>query len=91
MAFSMRLDPETERALTRLARRRRQTKSAVVREAIAAFERGDNASTSAPRTPFDALSPFIGVVKSGDSHRSENTGEAFYRLLKEKARGRRPR
>ena len=91
MAFSMRLDPETERALTRLARRRRQTKSAVVREAIAAFERGDHASTSVPRTPFEALSPFIGIIQSGESRRSENTGEGFRALLKEKARARRAR
>ena len=36
MAFSIRLDAETERALARLAQQRRQTKSTILREALVA-------------------------------------------------------
>jgi hypothetical protein len=89
MAFSIRLDPATEKAIARLARLRRQTKAAVVREALAAWEIHSR-SAARPRTAAEALAPFIGVVHSRGSHRSERTGEAF-RALVERKRARRTR
>ena len=91
MAFSIRLDPETEAAISRLARRSRCTKSAVVREAIASYQRVQAASDARPKTAFEAMAPFVGIVDSGGSRRSEDTGEAFRALITNKARARRSR
>jgi Arc/MetJ-type ribon-helix-helix transcriptional regulator len=87
MPFSVRLDPKTESAVARLARRRRQSKSDVVRDALRALER-DDAATASGR-PVDALAHLIGVVDSGDGTLSENTGDRFRALLIEKAHARR--
>lgn len=92
MAFSIRLDAATERAITRLAKQRGQTKASVVREALAAYE----ASAKSPAGPESAavrLAPFIGIADSGGSRRAENTGNAFRALLDKsgRQRGRRPR
>jgi len=91
MAFSIRLDPQTEAAIARLARQGRRTKSAVVREAIAVYQRTQTSAGGKPQTVFEAMTPFIGVADSGGSRRSENTGEAFRALIAEKARARRSR
>jgi hypothetical protein len=89
MAFSIRFDSATEKAITRLARQRRQTKAAVVREALAAWDI-PRKTAAAPRTASDALEAFIGVADSKGSRRSERTGEAF-RALVERKRARRTR
>lgn len=89
MAFSIRLDDATQRAIGRLARHRGQTKAAVVREALAAYD-ADARSAQPSEVLAAALAPFIGVVDSGGSRRSENTGDGFRAVLKKK-RGRRPR
>lgn len=91
MTFSIRLDPETEAAIRRLARQGKRTKSAVVREAIALFQRTQASGAAKPRTVFDAMAPFIGIADSGGSRRSEDTGAAFRTLIAEKARARRSR
>jgi hypothetical protein len=91
MAFSLRLDPKTEAAIARMARLARQTKSAVVREAIAAYECEQASRPSRPKTPFEALAPFIGIADSGGSRRSDDTGRAFRELLMKKVRARRAR
>lgn len=90
MAFSIRLDVATERAITRLARQRGQTKASVVREALAAYEAG---ATAGPESAAVGLAPFIGIADSGGSRRSENTGNAFRAHLNKfgRQRGRRPR
>ena len=90
MAFSIRLDPATEAAISRLARISKRTKSAVVREAIASYQRAP-ATQPRPASVFDALAPFIGVADSGGSRRSEHTGEAFRALVAAKAHARRSR
>ena len=90
MAFSIRLDRETEAAISRMARISKRTKSAVVREAIAGYQRAQSAQ-KAPTAVFDAMAPFIGVADSGGSRRSEQTGEAFRALVAAKAHARRPR
>lgn len=89
MAFSIRLDDATQRAISRLARHRGQTKAAVVREALAVYDAGAK-SAQPSQSLAAALAPFIGVVDSGGSRRSENTGDGFRSLVK-KARVRRPR
>jgi hypothetical protein len=91
MAFSIRLDPETEAAISRMARRGKQTKSSVVREAIASYQRARASAEAGPGSVFEALAPFIGVTDSGGSRRSEHTGEGFRAIVGAKARARRPR
>ena len=63
MAISVRLDPETEALLRRMARAAGRSKSWVVREAVAAY------ALNAPpgRTPFEALAPFIGAGGTGET------------------------
>jgi predicted transcriptional regulator len=90
MPFSVRLDPKTERVVTRLARRNGRTKSAIVREALEAYDRSETAATR-DRGPIDAMAGVIGAADSGGSRRSEATGEGFRALLAEKVRARRSR
>ena len=91
MAFSIRLDPATERTITRLSRRRGTTRANVVREAVAVYAATAAASGESVSSAYDALAPFIGAVDSGGSRRSEDTGSAFKRLMVRKARARRSR
>jgi predicted ATPase len=85
---SLRLDPETEALLARLAARRRQTRSAVIRDSIAllaereADERG---------TAYSRIAHLVGCFDSGGARLSEHTGRKVRALLAGKKRGRRPR
>ena len=91
MPLSVRLDPKTERLVRSLAQRRKQTRSSVVREAIAVYARDEAAHPTGPSRPWDAIRHLIGVVHSGDGRLSENTGERFRALAQQKARARRSR
>ena len=87
MPMSVRLDPETEALIRRMARTAGRSKSWVVREAVAAY-----ASTEPPtRTPFEALAPFVGAGGTGQPDLSERTGDRLIELLRKKARARRSR
>lgn len=90
MPLSVRLDPKTESAVKRLARRRNQTRSAVVREALAAFER-DQAALQPRTSPWGAIAHLIGVADSGDGRLSEDTGWRLGTMLRQKARARHAR
>ena len=87
--MSVRLDPKTESAVKRLARRRNQTRSAVVREAIAALERDQAPASLRGFTPWDAIAHLVGAADSAGGRLSENTGERFRALVRKKARARR--
>jgi hypothetical protein len=89
MALSLRLDTDTERLVTRLARMRGQTKSEVVREALRALS-AQQATRSGP-TLYDAIAPHVGCFDSGGMNLSEKTGRRFASLLGERRRGRRTR
>jgi Arc/MetJ-type ribon-helix-helix transcriptional regulator len=87
--LTVRLPPGTERALNALARRRRQTRSDVVREAIVHYTA---AGTHESDRPLDAWADVIGIVDLG--HRSNDdrtTGERFTDIVRRKARARRSR
>jgi len=88
MPMSLRLDADTERLVSRLARTRRQTKSEVVREAIRAWSRQHAAVTEAT-TVYQAITHLVGCVDSGRRDRSEQTGRRFRALLVERTRARR--
>jgi len=72
---SVRLDPETERALEQLARSRSVSKSEIVREAIELL------ASQERQAPFDRVADLIGCVRGGPPGLSENTGQRFRRLL----------
>lgn len=82
---TVRLDAHTKAALERLALRRGQTKSEVIRDAISRL-----ADSEGELSAYQRLRPFIGVVDSGRKDLSENTGRKFRELLEEKRRARRP-
>jgi hypothetical protein len=84
--ITVRVDLETVRILERVARRRKQTRSQVVREAIAALAEKD---PPAGPTPYEAIAHLVGIVKEGPPHLSERTGEKLKRLLRDRERRRR--
>jgi len=90
MALSLRLDPETERLVNRLARTRGQTKSDVLREALRALAREQAAPRSGP-TVYEAIAQHIGCFDSGGLSLSAKTGRRFAVLLAERKRERRSR
>jgi CRISPR/Cas system-associated endonuclease Cas3-HD len=88
MALSVRLDAKTESLLGRLARKRRQTKSEVIRDAIGELARQEEKSGEKKR-PYELVAHLIGCIDSGGANLSRNTGEKFTKLLREKAHARR--
>lgn len=90
MPVSVRLDAKTETLIVRLARKRRQTKSEVIRDAIDVLAKQE-AKSDGKKRPYDLVAHLIGCVDSGGARLSENTGEKFAQLLREKARGRHSR
>lgn len=84
---TVRLDPKTRATLERLAETRGQTKSDVIRDAIANLSDDDRLSASA----FDRLQPFVGVADSGGRNLSQDTGRRFREILEAKRRARDPR
>jgi Arc/MetJ-type ribon-helix-helix transcriptional regulator len=82
---TVRLDPSSEATLRRLALRRGQTKSEVIRDAVARL--ADEAIGTS--TALDRLRPYVGVVDLGGLDLSRATGRKFRQLLLEKRRARR--
>lgn len=88
MPFSIRLDPDTEVIIEQLARTRGRSRASVVREAVAhyAVEALDT------RPLYARIERHLGTVKStGAGRLSEDTGDAFAKMVKAKARARRAR
>lgn len=80
MPLSVRLDRKTEQLVECLARERGQTKSEVVREAIAALTTRKGGPDGSKR-PYDKVADMIGCVRGGPPDLSAQTGEKFRRLL----------
>jgi len=74
----------------RLARKRQQSKSEVIRDAIGVLAKQEEKGAEKKR-PYDLVAHLIGCVDSGGANLSKNTGEQFTRLLREKAHARRSR
>lgn len=68
MPISVRLDPDTHRALEELARRRSETKSEVVRQAIHDLLDRERLS------PYERAADLIGSVTGGPPDLSEAAG-----------------
>jgi Ribbon-helix-helix protein, copG family len=73
---TVRLDSATSAALDRLARRRGQTRSEVLRDAIGCLA-GDE-EENAP-SAFDRLRPFVGIADSGGRQLSRESAARFVR------------
>ncbi len=90
MPLTVRLTPKTERALNALAKRRRQTRSDVVREAIEHYTAASDSDTREQR-PYDLWTDVVGIVRTGGRRPDKTTGELFTDLVRRKARARRAR
>jgi predicted transcriptional regulator len=82
---TVRLDTTTESTLKRLAARRGQTKSDVIRDAIARLAGDEESEPSA----FERLRAYAGIADSGDRQLSTDTGRRLRDLLEERRRARR--
>ncbi len=74
---TLRLDPDLRRRVARIAKRKRCTTSAALREAIETWVEQEE---SRP-TPYELMKDLIGVARGGDPKLSENTGRKFTELL----------
>lgn len=90
MALTVRLNPKTERVLNALAKRRRLSRSEIVRDAIARYDTAGHDGEDRSR-PYDAWLDVIGVVNLGVRDPEQTTGEQFAAILKKQARARRAR
>jgi len=82
--LNVRLDDETHRQVARIARAKRRSRSAVVRDAIAAY-----AKAQAPgRTAFESWQDVIGIAEGLPAELSQRTGERFTELLEQRKRKR---
>ena len=80
MAISVRLDQQTERIVSKLAKQSGQTKSEVLRTAIQVLARTSNAEREAER-PYERISDLIGCATGGPPNSSERTGQGLRDLL----------
>jgi hypothetical protein len=91
MPLTVRLSPNTERTLNTLAKRRRQSRSDVVRDALAHYGAAMAGSDAGGRRPFDAWVDVIGVINCGVRAVGRTTGEQMTAIVREQARARRAR
>ncbi|MFI5119758.1 MAG: ribbon-helix-helix protein, CopG family [Thermoanaerobaculia bacterium] len=78
--MALRLDDQTRRRIARLAARRGTTRSALVREAIAALV--EKEERRAEVRPHDLVKDLLGSVRGGVPDRSTDVGKKVRRLLK---------
>lgn len=90
MPLTVRLSPKAERALNALAKRRRLSRSDVVRDALARYEAGEGSGEAGGR-PYDAWLDVIGVVSLGVRNPLRTTGQQFTAIVRQQARTRRAR
>ena len=88
MSLSVRLDQKTESLIERLARRRRQTKSEVIRDAISVLAKQEETG-AAKSHPYDLVAHLIGCVKGGPRDLSVHASNKVREMLVERARKRR--
>jgi Arc/MetJ-type ribon-helix-helix transcriptional regulator len=84
MTISVRLDTETKRILTRLARAQKVSQSEVVRRAIRAMAHDDESSSGV--TVYDQIKDLIGKHGSGRSDLSQQGPEFIRQILLDKKR-----
>ena len=90
MPLTVRLSTKAERTLNSLTKRKRLSRSEVVREALARYgasEGGEHASEG----PYGAWVDVIGLVKLGARDPKRTTGEQLAAIVREQARALRAR
>lgn len=90
MPLTVRLGPKSERTLNALARRRRLSRSAIVREALEHYEATEGRSADHGR-PYQSWFDVIGVIDLGVRDPSRTTGDQLTAILRERPRARRAR
>lgn len=85
---SIRLGRKMIRSVGRLARRKGVTRSALLRDAVAALLAQESAAVVEP--PREVWARVIGCIQGGPPDLSERTGEKFRQLLRARRRGKRP-
>lgn len=80
MPLTVRVDVKTERLLLRLARKRGETKSEIIRDAIGVLAKEVRVQ-EATEHPYEKVRDLIGSVSGGSIDLSTRTGEKFRRLL----------
>jgi len=81
MTTSIRLTPQLEQLVRRLARKRKQTKSEVIRQALMILAEHDTTSNPLP-TPYEAMKHLLGCAEEGPPDLSTRSGEKFTVLLR---------
>ena len=76
--LTLRLDDDLRRRVARIAKRKRCTTSAALREAITTWVAREERAV----TPYELCKDLIGIVKGGDPKLSEDMGRKFTALLK---------
>ena len=89
MALTVRLGPKTERALNALAKRKRLSRSDVVREALVRY--GTDEGIDAGEDVYGAWLDVIGIVNLGVRDPARTTGDQFTAILRKQSRARRTR
>lgn len=90
MPLTVRLGPREERLLSALAKRRRLSRSDVVREALVHYGASEGAGGDAGDGPHAAWLDVLGVVTLGARDPQRTTGEQFTAIVR-KPRARRAR
>jgi len=80
MPVSVRLDSKTESLIGRLARKRGQSKSEVIRDAIGVLAKQEENGAENKR-PYDLVAHLIGCVKGGPKDLSVDAGKKFHDML----------
>jgi predicted DNA-binding protein len=80
---TLRLDGKMRKRLARIARRKRQSTSQIIREAIEAWVERQEVVSS----PYEIVADLIGSVHGGHPERSTDTGRRFMRILKDRRSG----
>jgi Arc/MetJ-type ribon-helix-helix transcriptional regulator len=88
MPLTVRLTPRVEHVLRTLARRRRQTRSDVVRDAIEQYAAADPGPRD--RYSYHQWADVVGIVRIGARKPRKTTGDQFADLIR-RSRARRPR
>lgn len=80
--ISVRLSPDEDRMVRRVARRRKSTVSEVVRHAVSQLAESE---AKRPLRPYEQIADLIGCVTDLPADLSEGTGERFAQIAREKA------
>ena len=91
MPFSLRLDRQTGTRLRQLMSSTGQSRSQVVREAVARYAEEATSSAEGSPSAYERLKPFIGIVSSSNARSSSQTHLRYRQALEQKHRGRRSR